>query len=78
MGIAYKRLRNRPLRKQLSQRVLGTCYWNYTKRHHFISDIMRNFPNDKALGPDNISDRWLRKQQNAIPLHSLIDEWING
>ena len=42
-----------------------------------LPEILRNFPYDKALGPDNISDRWLRKNYNSLPLLSAIEDWIN-
>jgi hypothetical protein len=34
-------------------------------------------PSNKALGPDLISDRWFKSKRNSLPLHNLIEHWVN-
>lgn len=35
-------------------------------------------PTDKALGPDMISDRWMRRKENSMLIHKWVEKWING
>lgn len=44
---------------------MGSVYYKYNKRYSYLPDILRKISNDKALGPDNVSDRWLKQKGNA-------------
>ena len=68
---------NRRLSVEIPVWRIGTMYWKFTKRHKYLSEILRNMPNDKALGPDKLSDRWLKQNKNALPAHTYINDWIN-
>ena len=67
-------LDNKPLfdRDKYNCLEMGTLFWKLTFRHNYLSDLLRNTPNDKAMGPDYISDKWFRKKQNSYPFH----DWI--
>lgn len=42
------------------------------------TDILRRISADKALGPDGIPDKWIRKKRNGDELMEFINEWMNG
>ena len=41
-----------------------------------MTDIIRNIASDKALGPDGVSDRWIRKKRNGEELMKFIERWM--
>jgi hypothetical protein len=71
-------MKNRRIDKRIPDWYLGTKYYKYSDSYKYMSDISRTIPSSKAIGPDGIADRWLRKRSNALPVMRLLDSMING
>ncbi len=64
-GVYSRAEKNKKLRVELNQVILGTVYWRKTDKHKYLTELLRHMPTDKAIGPDNLSDRWMRRKKNA-------------
>jgi hypothetical protein len=56
---------------------IGTYYY-HKGDGPMSTDILRRISADKALGPDGIPDKWIRKKRNGDELMEFINEWMNG
>lgn len=56
---------------------LGTYYYPRGDSAAMLNEILRRVSANKALGPDKVSDRWLRKRRNAMPYMSHLEERFN-
>lgn len=48
---------------------MGTYYDSKGISTVYLTYILGRISKDKALEPDNMSDRWIRKQYNQLPLY---------
>ena len=56
---------------------IGTYYYTKGESGAILNDILRKVAADKAMGPDRISDRWMRRKRNAMPYMALLEEHFN-
>lgn len=59
----------------INRLAIGSFY--YKKALAPIScNIMRGIPSDKALGPDLIPDKWIRKRRNGEQFAKFTELWM--